>query len=204
MCEAQETLRKHGIINLSGEINDDKARDIRDFIIERNLIGVNKELWMVVDSYGGDVRSAMAIVDMMKWSRIPVNTFGNGSIFSAAFLVFVCGERRVASANASMMCHNIMFTYDNEPYYNMLSKRIEEDRLTKRFFDTLKKHSKLSDKSVKNKVIMNNDVWLTPEDCLKYGFVDSIDVMKFDCFNNVTAAEPKDEDGKEVEIRLVK
>src|SRR5438270_13470851 len=78
------TLREKGIHFLSGGFNDDTAKSIVTWILEANFAVKNEfdHLTLIINSPGGNVNSAFAIIDAMRGSKIPVHTVGLGMIGS--------------------------------------------------------------------------------------------------------------------------
>ena len=79
------------------------------FIIERNLLEKNKPkvIKIIINSPGGCLNSAFALIDTMKGSSIPIYTYGLGLIASAGLLTFMAGERghRYITRNTAILSH---------------------------------------------------------------------------------------------------
>ena len=66
------------------------------WIIENNLMSDQrrrKELTLIINSPGGEVHSAFALIDTMKGSAIPIRTIGIGMIASCGILTFMAGKK---------------------------------------------------------------------------------------------------------------
>ena len=69
-------------------VNDETCRDLISFIIAKNLEKPKpKYLQIIINSNGGDLNAAFAVIDMMRGSPIPIRTVGLGMIASAAFAI---------------------------------------------------------------------------------------------------------------------
>ena len=72
---------------LTGDIEEDNIADTIRWIIYENLKPEpNKVLTLMINSNGGDLTSAIALIDVMKNSNVPIRTIGVGAVISAAFL----------------------------------------------------------------------------------------------------------------------
>ena len=88
----QPSVEECGIFLLMDEISDSTCKDVISFIISKNLVKpYPKYLQLVINSGGGDLQAAFALIDTMKGSAIPVRTVGLGCVASAAVLIFISG-----------------------------------------------------------------------------------------------------------------
>ena len=99
-----------GIMYFSDGFTSDSTKPVIQAIIEKNLLSDSqrpKELTLVINSPGGQVHSAFALIDTMKGSAIPVKTVGLGMIASCGLLTFMSGTkgRRVITPNTSILSH---------------------------------------------------------------------------------------------------
>ena len=53
-------------IYLTGDINEDKAKEVIERMLELQEIDPLEEITMIINSYGGEVYSMFAITDMME------------------------------------------------------------------------------------------------------------------------------------------
>lgn len=168
-------LNSH-IYFLTGTIDPFSVEDAIKWIIYENTIDEpDKELTLYINSDGGDLNAAFALVDVMSKSRYPIKTIGIGTIASAAFLIFAAGTqgRRVVAENTSIMIHQytcgfMAKQHDFESYAKEMN--LTNDRL-QRF---LVKVSSLNAKEIKTKLLPPSDVWLTPQELVNFGIADII------------------------------
>ena len=82
----------------------------------------------MVSSPGGDVDAGLALVDMMKWSRIPVYTTGYGMVASMGLIIFMAGTKghRVVTPRCTMMSHRF-WTMTGGNYSGLVARRKVED-----------------------------------------------------------------------------
>lgn len=86
------------ILYLSGDITPEQAELINAHIYN-GFTGT-----LIINSQGGDVYSALAIYDALRYSG-KMNTAGTGVVGSAATLVLLGGQKRFASENTRFLIH---------------------------------------------------------------------------------------------------
>jgi ATP-dependent Clp endopeptidase proteolytic subunit ClpP len=122
-------------------------------------------------SDGGDVFSAMAAVDKIKGNDVPVNTYCEGMVASAATLLSTSGNKRFISKSSCMLIHqvssglwgNYMEFKDEIKNLELIMNLIKSVYLKSTKFDS----KKLDD-------LLSHDLYLSANECLKYGLVDEI------------------------------
>lgn len=151
--------------------------DAMKFIIERNLMVKDKpkKIKMIINSYGGDLSSAFALIDTMKGSSIPIHTYGLGCIASCGLMTFIAGEKgkRFITSNTSILSHQFSWGAFGKEHELMASVK-ELDNVSKRMLDHYIKCTGLSEKDVKKYLLPSEDVWLTAKEAVKYGLADDI------------------------------
>lgn len=161
---------------LTGEIGEYNVEDIIKWIIYENTITEeDKVLTLYINSIGGSLADAFALIDVMRQSNYPIKTIGVGNVISAAFLIFSCGTKgqRIISKNASIMCHQ----YSGGVFgkHHDMEAHIKEMELTNnRMVNILTEVTGLDSKNVKTKLLPPSDVWMTPDELVKYGVADII------------------------------
>ena len=161
---------------LTGEIEEENIEHAIKWIVYENLICGNspKTLTMYINSNGGDLNSAFALIDVMKQSKCPIRVIGLGSICSAAFMIFSSGtkgERYIAN-NTSIMCHQ--YSDGMEGKHHDIKSRFKELELTNtRMIEVLKENTGLETRTIKSKLLCPTDVWLTAEELIELGIADN-------------------------------
>ena len=161
---------------LTGEIEEENIENAIKWIVYENLICGNspKTLTMYINSNGGDLNSAFALIDVMKQSKCPIRVIGLGSICSAAFMIFSSGtkgERYIAN-NTSIMCHQ--YSDGMEGKHHDIKSRFKELELTNtRMIEVLKENTELETRTIKSKLLCPTDVWLTAEELIELGIADN-------------------------------
>ena len=167
-----------GIMYFSDGFDSQTTKPVIQAIIEKNLMPDSsrpKELTLVINSPGGQVHSAFALIDTMKGSAIPVKTVGLGMIASCGLLTFMSGKkgRRVITPNTSILSHQ--YSWGSVGKEHELFARVREFELsTARMMDHYKKCTGLSEKKVRDILLPPEDRWLSAKEAVKYGIADKI------------------------------
>ena len=164
------------IFLLMDEISDSTCKDVIQFIISKNLVKpYPKYLQLIINSGGGDLQAAFALIDIMKGSAIPVHTVGLGCVASAAVLIFIAGVKgkRVLTPNTSILSHQYSWgTYGKE--HELFSTVKEYELTTKRMMNHYKKCTGLTEKKIREHLLPPQDIWLSATEAKKLGLCDSI------------------------------
>ena len=125
-----------------------------------------------INSYGGEVAEALAIYSALKRHSASVHTYCDGFACSAATIIFCAGDVRTMGSIALMMIHNCM-SYLGYANSNEMRKAAEDnDKINQSSIEAYKLVSNLSEDEIKT--MMNDETWLTAEECLKYGFATEV------------------------------
>ena len=123
-------------------------------------------------SDGGDVFAAMATVDKIINSQIPVHTYCEGIVASAATVMSVAGKKRFITKNSCMLIHQVSSAlWGNYMEFKDEIKNLE--LIMSLIRGVYLKHTKYNDKELDD--ILGHDLCLHAEDCLKWGLVDAIE-----------------------------
>lgn len=149
----------------------------RQIIKEINDLDVDT-INVYINSYGGEVAEALAIYSALKRHSASVHTFCDGFACSAATIIFCAGDVRTMGSIALMMIHNCM-SYLGYANSNEMRKAAEDnDKINQSSIEAYKLVSNLSEDEIKT--MMNDETWLTAEECLKYGFATEVADMEED------------------------
>ena len=130
---------------------------------------------LYVNSDGGNLTDAFALMDVMRTSPVPIATVGMGNLMSSAFMIFAAGTKgqRAIGKNTSIMIHQFNHEYAGK-YHDMKAYAEEIDRINYRMVAELSRTSKLTEQEVGIKLLKPSDVWLTAEQLVELGFADII------------------------------
>ena len=172
----QVKLLQNHIHFLTGEINNETIGECIKWITYENLdTKQGRILTLYINSTGGDLYEAFALIDIMKTSTHPIRVIGMGAVMSAAFLIFASGTKgeRYAAPNTSFMCHQ--FTENMESKYHDLKATMKErDLCNAKMVKILQDATDLSATKIKNKLLTASDVYLTAKEVVDLGVADLI------------------------------
>jgi ATP-dependent Clp protease protease subunit len=172
----QVKLLQNHIHFLTGEINNETIGECIKWITYENLdTKQGRILTLYINSTGGDLYEAFALIDIMKTSTHPIRVIGMGAVMSAAFLIFASGTKgeRYAAPNTSFMCHQ--FTENMESKYHDLKATMKEsDLCNAKMVKILQDATDLTSTKIKNKLLTASDVYLTAKEVVDLGVADLI------------------------------
>lgn len=161
---------------LSGEIDEDLVNECIRWIIYENLEdNKDKRLTLYINTTGGDLYHAFALVDMMKNSQFPIRTIGIGAVMSAGFLVFAAGTKgeRYAARNTSFMCHQYSDSLSGK-HHDIKASMKEGESFNQKMIDLLQEATGLTRAKIRSKLLPASDVYLDANEVLELGVADHI------------------------------
>lgn len=160
---------------LVGEINEDTIKNAIKWIVYENLESKEKTLTLYINSTGGDLYQAFALIDVMRSSNHTIRTVGIGAVMSAAFLIFASGDtgERYAARNTSFMCHQFSESMDNK-YHDLKATMRENDLCNEKMVQILKEATGLAPSIVKKKLLPASDVYLSAQEVIDLNVADHL------------------------------
>lgn len=143
---------------------------------------------LYINSNGGEVKEGVGIYNQLKRHGATVNGVVDGNAYSVAFLILMACDHRTMNLGTSALVHN-MWTIvagnanDLRKEADALDKLMESNRQI--FLDAC--GGKLTEEKLME--LMDAETFLTPDECLEYGFIDEVNRQAF----------PEDEDDKDDE-----
>jgi ATP-dependent Clp protease protease subunit len=176
---AQGDMENHSVQLLFGEIDIDISAVICAWILESNMAQDPEEkpaaLTMMINSVGGDLHAAFAIIECMRGSAIPIHTVALGNICSAGLMIFMSGQKqfRTLTPTCTIMSHNYSTGIVGN-HHELLAIQKELNFTHQRILDLYKKCTGLPEKIILDKLIGNQDTYLTPTEALALKLADRI------------------------------
>jgi ATP-dependent Clp protease, protease subunit len=173
-----KSLKDLGIYLFMDEVSQISIKPVVEWIIEENYTKEKKKfLQLFINSPGGDLSACFTLTDFMVKSAVPVHTFGIGEIASCGFLIFIAGEKgyRTITNNTAILSHQYSWGKEGK-HHELVASRKEEDLILKRMTNHYEKHItvKKNKPQIIKKLLEPSDVWLSPEEALKFGIADHI------------------------------
>lgn len=161
----------------SSDFDSGSCADTMRFILARNLMQKDRPKCMklIINSPGGEVSSAFALIDTIKGSKIPIYTYGLGSIASCGLLAFMAGEKghRYITRNTAILSHQFFWGSIGKEHELMASVK-EFSNTSKKIIEHYKRCTGQPEDIIKKYLLPPEDVWLTPKEAIKYGLADEI------------------------------
>lgn len=172
-----QAIQDHGIMVLMGDVDEENIKPVIEWILRENHVRKRKkkELLLMINSDGGNLSDAFALIDVMNSSSVPVKTVGLGSIASAGLCIFIAGAkgRRVLTPNTSILSHQ--FSWGSYGKAHELFATVKEFELTqKRMVNLYRKCTGLDDDTIRQVLLPPQDVYLSAEEALQYNICDHI------------------------------
>jgi len=165
-------LLKDRIIFITGVFDDDLANSVVAQLLFLNAQNDN-DIYMYINSPGGDICSMYAIYDTMRFVKPNINTIGIGTVASAGSFILAAGTKgkRSCLENTEVMIHE---------FSGGIKGKAQE------MFMTMERYKKLYDKMARQYVEftgkqlkkvqedMKRDFFMTAAEAVKYGLIDKV------------------------------
>jgi ATP-dependent Clp protease protease subunit len=171
------TLLKNSIFFLTGEIAEENISKCIKWITYENLdTKAEKTLTLYVNSTGGDLYQALALIDVMNTSEYPIRTIGIGTVMSAAFLIVASGSKgeRYLSQNTSCMCHQFAGGGGDAKFHDLKAEMKENEMLNISMTNVLVTATGKAPTYVKKRLLPPTDVYMSAHEMIEHGAADYI------------------------------
>ena len=166
--DIEEEISKE-IIRQIIEINAyDEEQSIEDIYYKADPIN------LYLTTSGGILTEALAIYDVIKCSKTPVDIFVLGKCYSAGFVILGAGRHRFAYPNANFMTHELSYSLK----YNQLTSHEdfahESRKNQKRINELILKDTNIPREELKWYYEHKKDWFMSAEEALDLGVIDKI------------------------------
>lgn len=120
-----------------------------------------------LNTFGGDVYSALAIYDLLKYTDLEVRMVTHGACMSAGILILMAADKRSTMPNCQFMVHY------GEEFINGETGAKHSRMLTKKFKDMIKEGTGLSTRKVN--ALLKGDNYFDAKDAVEMGFVHKVE-----------------------------
>jgi len=131
-----------------------------------------KPIRLYINSPGGNTTEGFSLVSAIELSKTPVYTINIGQWSSMAFLIGIAGHKRFSLPHMRFLMHEgYAGAYDSGSKAQDLMKFL--DRFEREVVrEQVLKYGKMSGEEYDSKI--REEVYMLPEDALRYGFIDEI------------------------------
>lgn len=154
-----------------GEISESWGVSSKEFAMQLMQID-SDEINVRINSYGGEVFTALAIYSMLKRHKATINVFVDGIAASSGSVITMAGDNVTMPENAMLMVHNpLTWTQGNASELRETADVLDKVRDT--LVATYRDKTGLDDETIIK--LLDEETYLTAQEALEYGFIDSIE-----------------------------
>jgi ATP-dependent Clp endopeptidase proteolytic subunit ClpP len=128
-------------------------------------------IYLHINSEGGSLLDGLLAMDKLLKTKSEIITIVDGMSASAATLIAMVGSRRLINKHSYMLIHQLS-TGVKGTYHNLVDETDNCDKLMKSLEGLYLKYTKIPKNKLKE--LLEHDLLLSAEECLKYGIVDEI------------------------------
>ena len=173
-------LRKNPVVIRVNKFDEKAAKDFQDQVALAHNTG-QKVIPVVIDSYGGQVYSLMAMVSAIKHSEIPVATIVEGKAMSCGAILFSFGEQglRFMDPDATVMIHDVS-SMEHGKVEEIKASADETERLNQKVYTMMARNCGKKDDYFLKLVHKRGhaDWFLDAAECKKHGLANQLRVPK--------------------------
>jgi ATP-dependent protease ClpP protease subunit len=124
-----------------------------------------------IQSQGGSLYHTLYIIDLIQNMNTPVYTYVDGFAASAATLISVVGKKRYMTKHSLMLIHQLSGSDSGK--FNELQDQMNNMKVLMNIIvEIYLTHTNVTNTTLN--YLLQKDLWLDAETCLKYGLVDEI------------------------------
>tara|TARA_Y100000593_G_C4268038_1_gene315854 strand:+ start:579 stop:1181 length:603 start_codon:yes stop_codon:yes gene_type:complete len=173
-------LRKSPVIIRVNKFDEEAAKKFSTSISQAHNTG-QPVIPVVIDSYGGEVYSLMAMISTIKNSELPIATIVEGKAMSCGAVLLTFGEEgmRFADPNATVMVHDVSSGMHGK-VEELKADVKEAERLDEAIYTMMARNCGKKDDYFKKKVFNKKhaDWFMDAEEAKKHGIVNHLRVPK--------------------------
>ena len=124
-----------------------------------------------INSDGGEVFSALSLVDRIRTSNVPIHSYAEGLVASAATLISVSCQKRYIRKNTILLIHQVRSWFEGT-YEDFKDEKQNMDLIMKIVKDIYLTHTKFKEEELNE--LLKRDIYLNAEDAIRYGLADEI------------------------------
>ena len=165
-----ELFSNRRIVFVTGRIDDEAAEDIITSLLYLESQSEEKEVKVIINSPGGEVRSGLAIYDAIRLMSAPVITVCTGTAASMGAVIFAAGDKRIMLPHSEIMIHDP--SYGSLNVDHMKPHEIQErvDSLKKTGDELIKilmERTGRTEEEIRDKT--REDSYFAPKEAIEFG-----------------------------------
>lgn len=157
-------------IDLSGDVDETMRSQVLRAVLQMENENI-EPISIYLSSQGGEVYSSFAIYDFLRTCKSDIHMYASGCVMSAAVVIYLAGDKRMASENTSFMIHSM----SSELVGKVKDQEIdvlENKKINAKMLDILVKRAKIT-KKLGYRKIASSDWYLSVEEAKVLKIVNS-------------------------------
>ena len=172
-----DDVTQYGTFNWSTWEYEESETSARYFRDQLAVISDTDTIELHINSGGGSVKEGVAIYTQLKQKGCKKIGYVDGVAYSVAFLILQACDERVMGLGTSALIHNMWMSVTGNA--KELRKAADDlDVLMESNRQVFLERSSLEEQKLIE--MMEAETFLTPDQCLEYGFIDKIDSYQAD------------------------
>ena len=163
-------------IHLDLDVGEVMASVITRGIIKMEELS-NAPIEIFLSSNGGVAYDGLAIYDIIRQSNCDIIIYASGKIMSAAFIVFLAGDIRIASSHTTFMMHSVSYQPDSAKVRDHEIDVQEGKRINSLFLEIMASRTKRP-KNWWYRKILTQDFYFNVNDAKEFGIVTDLSDLK--------------------------
>lgn len=178
--KAPASPEEKGVYLFMDEVTTESCKELISFLLTKCWQSPRpKEVQLIINSPGGDLNAAFAVIDIMNGCPFPVKTIGLGQIASAGFMMFIAGHKghRTLTPSTSIMSHQWSWgSWGKE--HELVAQAKEHELTSERMMNHYKRCTGMSEKDIRKYLLPATDVYLSAKEAKKLKICDKIKDFK--------------------------
>ncbi len=174
-ASTHKKLFEQRLIVLSEAIHASSAKRIIELLLALEAVDPTKEIWVFLNSPGGEINSGFGIYDTIRFIRPEVKIIVTGLAASAATVILLAAEAkyRYSLPNARLLIHQPLIGG------NIQGQASDIEIHAKEILRTREKIAELYNKETKQPIErvrkdIERDYWMTAQEALEYGLITKV------------------------------
>lgn len=160
------------IIQITGEIEDQSSFDYLDAALNEMERGTKKAITIRINSPGGSVYEALAMIGRIESSKCQIITECYGHAMSAAGLILAAGDKRRMCKRSWFMYHEMQYAISGS-HSEIKDAFLQAEREMQAWATAMSEFSNM-DLTFWQEAAHKHDYHLTATECLDMGVIDEI------------------------------
>mgnify|MGYP001212273394 CR=1 FL=1 len=153
-----------------GSLTDESCFKL-GYLLEE-MINDNNEINLYLQTAGGSILPTLPLVDLIKNSPIPINTYVRGYCASAGTLLSVVGKKRYMTNHSLLLIHSLRQEGTGGNFHDIKDIYDNANTIMDIIKDIYLENTKIPKSLLE--YYLEHDLWLPSKTCLKYNIIDEI------------------------------